>query len=127
MLDQEILRIQKQHKDELAEQEENINLLREALEARLEDQVASDSEMMELKALVCFLTGQIRGKGRAPEVLEARGGGGGNKPPPPKMRGAGEGAPDDDNDDDDDDDDKRSHRRGKWPEGPRRRKNPPPL
>ena len=126
MLDKEILRIQKQHKDELAEQEENNNLLREALEAQLEDQAARDNELTELKALVRSLVGQVKGKGRTPDTVpEASGGGSGRKKPPLKMRGAAGGAPGGGDDDGEDDDNEGSHRGGRRPEGPRQRKNPP--
>ena len=120
MLDQEILRIQKQHKDELAEEEENINLLREVLQAQLEDQALRDNEMTELKALVRSLTGQVKGKGRAPDTTPevAGGAGGGNKPPPPKIIGAAGGAPGGGDDNGDDDHNKGSHDREKRPEGP---------
>ena len=128
MLDQEIIRIQKQHKDELAEQEENINLLREALEAQLDDQAAWDNELADLKALVRSLSGQVKGKGRVPDTVpEATGGGNGGKKPPPKMRGAAGGAPGGGDDDgEDDDDDEGAHRGGKRPGGPSRRKKTPP-
>ena len=115
MLDQEILRIQKQHKDGLAEQEENITLLREALEAQLDDQATRDNELAELKEQVRFLSGQVKGKGRAQDTgPEATGGGNRGKKPPPRMQGAaGEAPGGDDDDDNDDDDDEGAHRGGK--------------
>jgi len=92
LLDQEIVRLNEQHKRELENNEICLNLIKqEMLEHQLAEQVR-DSEISELKAMVQTLRGQVNGKGKVSDPTpEASGGGGGRAPPP--RRGAG-GVPD---------------------------------
>jgi len=92
LLDQEIARINEQHKRELEIQEMSINIMKEQLRQNPESRQAQDGEIAVLKALVEQLMGQVKGKGKTSDpTLEASGAGGRNPPPPP--RGGAAGAP----------------------------------
>jgi len=108
VLDQEIVRLNEQHKSELENDEISLNLIKqEMLEHQLAEQV-QDGEISELKTMVQTLRGQVKGKGKVSDPTpEASGGGGGRSPPP--RRGAGE-APDGGGEGDPDD-------KGEDPEG----------
>jgi len=102
LLDQEIVRINEQHKPELENHEMSINLLRNELQPQDESREAQDGEIAVLKALVEQLLGQVKGKGKlADPTPEASGAGGGKLPPPPRQgakgapSGGGGGDPDD--------------------------------
>jgi len=62
--DQEIVRINEQHKRELANHEMSINLVRDELRNQQESREAQDCEIAVLKALVEQLMGQVKGKGK---------------------------------------------------------------
>ena len=103
LLDQEIVRINKQHKRELANHEIRIILLRDELQYHQESRDAQDGEIPVLKALVGQLMGQVKGKGKVSDPTpEASWAGGGRAPPPPRHGaaaapgGSGGGDPDDD-------------------------------
>ena len=64
LLDQEIVRINEQHKRELANHEMSINLVRNELRKQQESREAQDSEIAVLKALVEQLMGQVKGRAR---------------------------------------------------------------
>jgi len=103
LLDPEIVRINEQHKPELANHEISINLVREGLRHLQESREAKNGEITVLKTLVEQLMGQVKGKGKVSHPTpEVSGAGGGRPPPPPRHRaagapgGCGEGDPDDD-------------------------------
>ena len=83
VLDQEIVRLNEQHKSELENDEISLNLIKqEMLQHQLAEQVR-DGEISELKAMVQTLRGQVKGKGKVSDPTpEASGGGGGRSPPP---------------------------------------------
>ena len=64
LLDQEIVRINEQHKWELENHEMSINLVRDELQRQQESTEAQDGEIAVLKALVEQLWGQAKGKGK---------------------------------------------------------------
>jgi len=103
LLDQEIVRINEQHKRELETHELSINLVRDELQRQQESREAQDGEIAVLKALVEQLLGQVKRKGKVSDPTpEASGAGGGRRPPPPRHGAAGApgggwgGDPDDD-------------------------------
>jgi len=102
LLDQDIVRINEQHKRELENHEMSINLVRDELQRQQESREAQDGEIAVLKALVEQLLGEVKGKGKVSDPTpEASGAGGGRPPPPPRQgatgapRGGGGGDPDD--------------------------------
>ena len=102
LLDQEIVRLNEQHKRQLENHEISLNRLKkEMLEHQLAEP-ARDGEVSELKAMVQTLIGQVKGKGKVSDpTREASGAGGGRPPPPPQgaggaPRGGGGGDLDDD-------------------------------
>jgi len=101
LLDQEIVRINEEHKRELAH-EISINLVRDELRHHQEAREAQDGEIPVLKALVEQLMGQVKGKGKVSDpTTEASAAGEGRPPPPPRHGatgapgGGGGGDPDD--------------------------------
>ena len=92
LLDQEIVRINEQHKRELANHESSINLVRDELRHHQESREAQDGEIAVLKALVEQLMGQVKGKGKVSDPTREASGAGGGRPPPPSRHGAA-GAP----------------------------------
>jgi len=92
LLDQEIVRINKQHKRELANHEMSINLVRDELRNQQESREAQDSEIAVLKALVEQLMGHVKGKGKVSDPTPEPSGAGGGRPPPPPRHGVA-GAP----------------------------------
>jgi len=99
LLDQEIVRINEQHKRELANHETSINHVRDELLHQQESREAQDGEIAVLKALVEQLMGQVKGKGQVSDPTpDASGAGGGRRPPPQHGAAgapAGGGDPDD--------------------------------
>jgi len=102
LLDQEIVRINEQHKRELENHEMSINLVRDELQRQQESREAQDGEIAVLKALVEQLLGQVKGKGKVSDPTPEASGAGGGRPPPPLRHGAagaagggGGGDPDD--------------------------------
>jgi len=92
LLDQEIVRLNEQHKSELENHEISHNLMKqEMLEHQLAEQ-ARDGEISELKAMVQTLMGQVKGKGKVSDPTPEASGAGGGRPPPPPRHGAA-GAP----------------------------------
>jgi len=101
LLDQDIVRLNEQHKRELENHEISLNLMKqEMLEHQLAEQ-APDGEISELKAMVQTLMGQVKGKGKVSDPTPEASGAGGGKPPPPRHGaaeapgGGGGGDPDD--------------------------------
>jgi len=92
LLDQEIGRINEQHKREMENHEMSINLIRHELQRQHESQEAHDGEIAVLKALVEQLLGQAKGKGKVSDPTPEASGVGGGRPPPPPRHGAA-GAP----------------------------------
>jgi len=92
LLDQEIVRINEQHKRELETHEISINLVRDELQRQQESREAEDGEIAVLKALVEQLLGQVKGKGKVSDPTPEASGAGGGRPPPPPRHGAA-GAP----------------------------------
>jgi len=92
LLDQEIVRINEQHKRELENHEISINLVRDELQRQQESREAQDGEIAVLKALVEQLLGQVKGKGKVSDPTPEASGAGGGRPPPPPQQGA-TGAP----------------------------------
>jgi len=92
LLDQESVRINEQHKRELANHERSINLVREELRHHQESREAQDGEIAVLKALVEQLMGQVKGKDKVSDTTPEASGAGGGRPPPPLRHGAA-GAP----------------------------------
>ena len=92
LLDQEIVRINEQHKRELETHEISINLVRDELQRQQEYREAQDGEIAVLKALVEQLLGQVKGKGKVSDPTPEVSGAGGGRPPPPPREGAA-GAP----------------------------------
>jgi len=91
LLDQEIVRINEQHKWEIETHEISINLVRDELQRQQESREAQDGEIAVLKALVEQLLGQVKGKGKVSDpTTEASGAGGGR---PPRLRQGATGAP----------------------------------
>jgi len=93
LLDQEIVRINEQHKRELANHEMSINLVRDELRNQQESREAQDGEIAVLKALVEQLMGQVKGKGKVSDPTAEASGAGGGRPPPPAPRHGAAGAP----------------------------------
>jgi len=89
LLDQEIVRINEQHRQELENHEISINLLRDEPRHHPESREAQDREISVLKALVEQLMGQVKGKGNVSDPTPAASGARGGSPPPPRHRGAG--------------------------------------
>jgi len=90
LLDQEIVRINQQHRRELANHEISIILVRDELPHQQESREAQDGEIAVLKALVEQLMGQVEGKGKVSDPTpEASGTGGGRPPPSPRHAAAG--------------------------------------
>ena len=89
LLDQEIVRINEQHKRELENHEISINLRRDELQRQQESREAQDGEIAVLKALVEQLLGQAKGKGKVSEPTPEASGAGGGRPPPPRHGAAG--------------------------------------
>jgi len=101
LLDQEIVRLNKQHKRGLENHDISHNLMKqEMLEHQLAEQ-AGDREISELKAMVQTLMGQVKGKGKVSDPTPEASGAGGGKSPPPRHGaaaapgGGGGGDPDD--------------------------------
>jgi len=82
LLDQEIIRINEQHKRELANHEISINLVRDELRHHQESREALDGEIAVLKALVEQLMWQVKGKGKVSDRTRQASGAGGGRPPP---------------------------------------------
>jgi len=101
LLEQEIVRINEQHKRELANYEISINLITDELRHHQESREGQDGEIAVLKALVEHLMGQVKGKGKVSDPTPEASGASGGKPPPPRhgatgaLGGAGGGDPDD--------------------------------
>jgi len=101
LLDQEIVRINEQHKRELANHEISINLVRDELRHHQETREAQNGEIAVLKALVEQVMGQVKGKGKVSDLTPEASGVGGGKPLPPghgetgAPGGGGGGDPDD--------------------------------
>jgi len=102
LLDQEIVRINEQHKRDLENHRMSINLVRDELQRQQESREAQDGEIAVLKALVEQLLGQVKGKGKVLDPTpDASGAGRGRAPPPPPQGatgapgGGGGGDPDD--------------------------------
>jgi len=102
LLDQEIVRLNAQHKRELENHDISLNLMKqEMIESQLAEQ-ARDGEISELKAMVQTLMGQVKGKGKVSDPTPEAAGPGGGRPPAPRhgaagAPGGGEGGdPDDD-------------------------------
>jgi len=93
LLDQEIVRINEQHKRELAAHEITINLVRNELQHHQESREAQDGEIAVLKALVEQLLGQVKGKDKVSDPTPEASGAGGGRPPPPPPRHGAVGAP----------------------------------
>jgi len=89
LLNQEIVRINEQHKRELANHEMSINLVRDELRNQQESREAQDGEIAVLKALVEQLMGQVKGKGKVSDPTPEASGAGGGPPPPPRHGAAG--------------------------------------
>jgi len=84
LLDQEIARINEQHKWELENHGMSIHLMKDELRQNPESRQAQDGEIAVLKALVEQLMGQVKGKAKTSDPTpEASGAGGRNPPPPP--------------------------------------------
>jgi len=92
LLDQGIVRINEQHKQELENHKMSINLVRDELQRQQESREAQDGEIAVLKALVEQLLGQVKGKGKVSDPTPEASGAGGGRPPPPPRQGA-TGAP----------------------------------
>jgi len=92
LLDQEIARINEQHKRELEKHVMMINLMKDQLRQNQELRQAQDGESEVLKALVEQLMGQVKGKGKTSDPTPGVSGAGGRHPPPPP-RGGAAGAP----------------------------------
>jgi len=92
LLDQEIVRINEQHKWELENHQMSINLVRHELQRQQESREAQDCEIAVLKALVEQLLGQMKRKGKVSDPTPEASGAGGGRPPPPPRHGA-TGAP----------------------------------
>jgi len=102
LLDQEIVRLNAQHKRELENHAISLNIMKqEMIESQLAEQ-ARDGEISELKAMVQTLMGQVKGKGKVSDPTPEASGAGGGRPPPPRHGAAGAagsgggGDPDDD-------------------------------
>jgi len=90
LLDQEIVRINEQHKRQLAAHEISLNLVRDELQHHQESREAQDGEIAVLKAVVEQFMGQVKGKDKVSDPTpEASGAGGGRPPPPPRHGPAG--------------------------------------
>jgi len=89
LLDQEIVRINEQHKRELATHEISINIVRDELRHQQKSREAQDGEIAVLKALVEQLMRQVKGKGKASDPTPEASGAGGGRPPPPRHGAAG--------------------------------------
>jgi len=103
LLDQEIVRINEQHKRELQTHKISMNLVRDELQRQQEFREAQDGEIAVLKARGEQLLGQVKGKGKVSDPTPEASGAGGGRPPPPPRHGAagapgggGGGEPDDD-------------------------------
>jgi len=83
LLDQEIVRINEQHKREMETHEISINLVRDELQRQEESREAQDGEIAVLKALVEQLLGQVKGNGKVSDPTPEASGAGGGRPPPP--------------------------------------------
>jgi len=92
LLDQEIFRINEQHKREMETHQISTNLVRDELQRQQESRDAQDGEIAVLKALVEQLLGQVKGKGKVSDPTPEASGAGGGRPPPPPRHGAA-GAP----------------------------------
>ena len=92
LLDQEIARINEQHKRELENYEMSINLMKDDLRQNQQSRQVQDGEIAVLKALVERLMGQVKGKGMVSDATREASGGSGGRPPPPPRHGAA-GAP----------------------------------
>ena len=89
LLDQEIGRLNEQHKRELESHEISLNLMKEEmLEHQLAEQ-ARDGEISELKAMGQTLMGQVKGKGKLSDPTPEASGAGGGRPPAPRHGAAG--------------------------------------
>jgi len=87
--DQGIVRINEQHKRELANHEISINHVRDELRHQQESRKAQYGEIAVLKALVEQLMGQVTGKGKVSDPTPEGSGAGGGRPPPPQHGEAG--------------------------------------
>jgi len=93
LLDQEIVRINKQHKRELAAPGISITLVRHELQHHQESREAQDGEIAVLKALVEQVLGQVKGKDKVSDPTQEASGAGGGRPAPPPARHGAAGAP----------------------------------
>jgi len=89
LLDQEIVRINEQHRGELENHEASINLMRNELRQHQESRQAHDGEISVIKALVERLLGQVKGKRKVSDPTPEASGEGGGRPPPPRRGPAG--------------------------------------
>jgi len=89
LLDQEMVRINEQHKRALAAHEISLNLVRDKLQHHQESREAQDGEIAVLKALVEQLMGQVKGKDKVSDPTPEASGAGGGRPPPPRHGAAG--------------------------------------
>ena len=88
LLDQEIVRINEQHKRDLANHKISINLVRDELRQHQESRDAQDGEIAVLKPLVELLREQVKGNGKVSDSTPEASGAGGGRPPPPRRHGA---------------------------------------
>jgi len=89
-LDQVIVWNNEQHKQELQNHAESINLMKQELQDYQDDQDARDGKISELQAMVETLMRQVIGKGKASDLMpEGAGASVGNPLPPPRQGAAG--------------------------------------
>jgi len=90
LLNQEIARINEQHKWELENHEMSINVMKHELRQNQELRQAQDGEIGVLKALEEQLMGDVKEKGKTADATPEASGAGGRDPPPPPRGGAPE-------------------------------------
>jgi len=84
-LEQVIVWNNEQHKQELQNHAESINLMKQELQDYQDDQDARDGKISELQAIVETLMRQVMGKGKASDLMpEGAGASVGNPLPPPR-------------------------------------------
>jgi len=89
LLDQEIVRVNEQHKPELANLEISINLVRNELRHHQVSREAQDGEIAVLEALVEELLCQVKGKGKVSDPRPEASGAGRGRPAPPRHGATG--------------------------------------
>jgi len=89
LLDQEIVRLNEQHKRELENHEISLNLMKQEILEHQPAEQARDGEISELKAMMQTLMGQVKGKGKGSDPTPEASGAGGGKPPPQRRGAAG--------------------------------------